>query len=179
MPKAPGCLVGDREMRGRSGSHNAEGIGASAESGRGDDRGLTLHQVMERRAEARSQRASKPRRPPAVTSHRVGCLSTNGGSRRRCRTARVTPRKGPRETGTIEGGGARRGAHRPQINESRGREGGSDERGRASWRRHEARTEVEGCSDRCTKKQHSELCGGGRHPPTQTANSELFRLKLP
>ena len=28
-------------MRGRSGSHNAEGIGASAESGRGDDRGLT------------------------------------------------------------------------------------------------------------------------------------------
>ena len=41
MPKAPGCLVGGREMRGRSGSHNAEGIGASAESGRGDDRGLT------------------------------------------------------------------------------------------------------------------------------------------
>ena len=63
MPKAPGCLVGGREMRGRSGSHNAEGIGASAESGRGDDRGLTHHQVMERRAEARSQRASKPGRP--------------------------------------------------------------------------------------------------------------------
>ena len=28
----------------------------------------------------------------------------------------------------------------------------------------------------CTTKQYSELCGGGRHPPTQTAHSELWEL---
>ena len=178
MPMALGCLAGGREMRQVGVAIKRRGVGTSAGSGRGDDRGLTSSPGDGAPSRSPFTAGKQARRPSAVTSHqsRVSSLLTADADVGVAPPS-VTPRRGLRQTGTIEGGaGARRGAHRTR-NESRGsREGGSDEGGRASCRRHEARKEVEGCmSDyHCTTKQYSELCGGGRHPPTQTAHSELY-----
>ena len=73
MPMALGCLAGGREMRQVGVAIKCRGVGTSAGSGRGDDRVSRLHQVMGRRAEARSQRASKPEGHPLLHPTRVEC----------------------------------------------------------------------------------------------------------
>ena len=98
MPMALGCLAGGREMRQVGVAVKRRGVGTSAGSGRGDDRGLThvftpSIQVMGRRAEARSQRAGKPEGHPLLHPTKSSVVSTYGGCRRRCRTAQRDPPK--------------------------------------------------------------------------------------
>jgi hypothetical protein len=108
MPMALGCLAGGREMRQVGVAIKCRGVGTSAGSGRGDDRGLTSSPGDGAPSRSPFTAGKQARRPSAVTSHqgRVSSLLTADADVGVAPPS-VTPRRGLRQTGTIEGGEAR------------------------------------------------------------------------